>query len=74
MLFGPKVNTQQVHQTSRHGGPAAMHPEHADDTPSRRIAWLIRIRSMRQFPVRRLRHDRAFGGVNGGRFRRAHDG
>ena len=37
MLLGSQVDTQQVHQAGRHGGPAAMHPEHADDTPSRRI-------------------------------------
>ena len=63
MLLGPQVDTQQVHQASRHGGPAAMHPEYADDTTSRRITDLIRIRSMRQFPVRRLRNDRPSRGV-----------
>ena len=73
MLLGPQVDTQQVHQASRHGGPAAMHPEHTDDTPSRRITELIRIRSMRQFPVRRLRDDRPSRGVRSRRFRQAHD-
>ena len=60
MLRGSEVNTQQVHQTSRDGGPATMHPEHADDTRSRPLRWFVPIGSMRQVAVRHLRLDRPF--------------